>query len=207
MSALSLSRQAPRAIVSKIFEEARVGCGGFGALLILAGPPPIAGEPLFQQLPALVQRVAQVFCGGEQFGATERAPGISQREQHERLIVEVGARVEHLALVVETMDVEPVAAAAALEEEIDVGVNHLPPRTGPAQPAELATREGVAGLHEQAMRTGIPFAMDRHAFGKERCFAVGLRPPEMSGRPEQPVPRMRGDVLEGPRPRAMWRVW
>jgi len=55
----------------------------------------------------------------------------------------------------------------------------------------------VAGLHEQAMRTGIPFAMDRHAFGKEWCFAVGLRPPEMSGRLEQPVPRMRGDVLEG----------
>src|SRR5208337_4901853 len=89
-----------------------------------------------RQPPGLLQRVAELLGGGEQFWALERPPRMREREQHERLVVEIGARVEDVAPMVEAVDVEAVGAAAPLDEKIDVGVHHLPPRTLPAQPAE-----------------------------------------------------------------------
>ena len=121
---------------------------------------------------------------------------MSEREEHERLVVEIGARVELLALMVEAVNVEAVGAATPLDEKIDVGVDHLPPWPPPAQPAEFAVGEDMPGLHEKAVRADVPFAVDREALGKERGLAVKLGPPEMRGRLEQPFPSMRCDGLE-----------
>ncbi len=57
----------------------------------------------------------------------------------------------------------------------------------------------MPGLHEQAVRAGVLFAVDRQALGKERRFAPELGAPEMGGRLEQPLLGMRGDRLEGGR--------
>src|SRR5271166_3819940 len=91
-----------------------------------------------RQPPAPVEGIAERLGGGEQFGALERPTRIGKRQQHERLIVKIGARVEHRAVVIEPVDAEPVRATSALDKEIDVGVNHLSPGTGPAEPAKLA---------------------------------------------------------------------
>src|SRR5271166_4537081 len=149
-----------------------------------------------RQPPAPVERIAERLGDGEQIGALERPSRMGKRQQHERLIVKIGARVEHSAVVVEPVDVEPVRATSALDKEFDVGVNHLCPGTRPAEPAELAEGKDMAGLDEEAMRASVSFATDRQTLGKKRRWAVGFRLPKMGCSLEQPSSRMRGDVFE-----------
>lgn len=107
------------------------------------------------------QDVAQVFGGTEEIGPLQCAAGVSEGEQHERLIVKIGARIEYAAFMIEAMDIEPVGAPSAFDEKVDVGVDHLAPRTGPAQPSNLAVRKDMARLNKQAMRTDVFLAVDR----------------------------------------------
>jgi hypothetical protein len=127
-----------------------------------------------------------------------------ERQQHERLIVQVGARVEDDALMVEAVDVEAVVATTPLDEKIDIGVDHLPPGTGPPERAEFTIGEDVPGLNEQAMRAGVLFAVNRKPLRKKRRLGAGLGAPEIGGRLEQPLPGVRRDILE--RGRAVIRV-
>ena len=113
------------------------------------------------QPPVAFQRVAQVFGGPEEVGTLQCAACVSEREQHERLIVKVGARIEDAAFMIEAMNIEPVGAPSAFDEKVDVGVDHLSPRTDPAQPSEFAVRKDMASLNKQAMRTDVFLAVDR----------------------------------------------
>jgi hypothetical protein len=99
--------------------------------------------------PARLQRLPELLSNGEQLRARERPSRMRERQQHERLIVQVGARVEDDALMVEAVDVEAVGATTPLDEKIDIGVDHLPPGTGPPEPAEFTIGEDVPGLHGQ----------------------------------------------------------
>ena len=147
------------------------------------------------QPPGGLEGVSELVGDDEQVRAPERPPRMREREQHERLIVEIGPRVECLAVVVEAVNVEPVAAAPPIDEKVDVGVDHLPPRPPPAEPAEFTVGEDMPRLHEEPVRADVPFAAYREALGKQRGRAVRLGPPEIAGRFEQPLPSIRGDGL------------